>query len=145
MNEGLWEMFTSLFASGSSAFVPLPGCIRPFPTTITVDRTEYLQAQGALALPTIALQNALLQKFVECILPYMPVLEWPGFINIINARDGSQGQVSLLLFQAVMFSATTFVELEYLLVAGYSSREEAHEGFFEKAKVRHNILARFRG
>lgn len=141
-------MFTSLgtpesFASGGSGFVPpLPGFIRPFPTTIGLDCIENLQAHGALTIPSIALQNALLQKFVECVLPCMPILEWPGFINIINARDGSQGQVSLLLFQAVMFSATTFVELEYLLETGYSNREEAHEGFFEKAKVRHNNVSR---
>ncbi len=141
-------MFTNLdapasFASGGSDFgPPLPAFIRAFSTTIGFDSIEYLQAHGALTLPSIALQDALLQKFVECVLPCMPILDWPGFINIINARDGSQGQVSLLLFQAVMFSATTFVELEYLLEAGYSNREEAHEGFFEKAKVRHNNVSR---
>ena len=138
-------MFTSLgtpvSASGGSGFVPpLPRFIRPFPTTIDLDSVESLHTHGALTLPSIPLQNALLQRFAECVLPCMPILEWPGFVNIINARDGSQGQISLFLFQAVMFSATTFVELGYLLEAGYSSREEAHQGFFEKAKVCHNSI-----
>ncbi|KNG89687.1 hypothetical protein ANOM_002290 [Aspergillus nomiae NRRL 13137] len=68
----------------------------------------------------------------------------PGFVRPISTaigedsvsnKEGSQGKVSLLLFQAIMFSATTFVDLDDLQKAGYSSREEAHEAFFQKAHL----------
>jgi hypothetical protein len=67
----------------------------------------------------------------------MPILEWQQFLNAIRDGNGAHGTVSLLLYQAVMFSATTFVELEHLLEAGYSSRKEAHEAFFQRTKVSH--------
>lgn len=141
--ENVWETFTNLGApepspSQMSDLVgPLPGFIKPFPTTVSPESVEYLQIHGALTLPSIPLQKALLQTFIECVLPCMPIVKWPSFLNIINARDGRKGHVSLLLFHAVMFSATTFIELEHLLKAGYLSRREAHEAYFQKTKVRH--------
>lgn len=67
----------------------------------------------------------------------MPVIEWHSLVNIINGGDGSKGHISLLLYHAVMFSATSFVEFEHILEAGYSSRGEFHEIAFRKTKVRH--------
>ncbi|OGM41848.1 hypothetical protein ABOM_009630 [Aspergillus bombycis] len=65
----------------------------------------------------------------------MPLINWQTFINSVSNKEGGQGKISLLLFQAVMFSATTFVNLDHLQKAGYSSREEAHEAFFQKAHL----------
>ena len=113
----------------------LPGFVRPIPTAIGEDRYEQLLLQGALTLPSFPLQQALLQTFFECVLPTMPIINWQTFINSVSNKEGSQGKVSLLLFQAIMFSATTFVDLDDLQKAGYSSREEAHEAFFQKAHV----------
>jgi ABC-type uncharacterized transport system YnjBCD permease subunit len=67
----------------------------------------------------------------------MPIIEWQQFLTIIRDGRGAHGSVSLLLYLAVMFSATTFVALEHLLEAGYSSRKEAHESFFQRTKVGH--------
>lgn len=99
---------------------------------------ECLRLNGVLVLPSIRLQSALLQTFVESVLPSMPIIEWQQFLTIIRDGHGAQGSVSLLLYLAVMFSATTFVELEHLLEAGYSSRKEAHEAFFQRTKVSHS-------
>lgn len=98
---------------------------------------ECLRVNGVLSLPSIRLQSALLQTFVESVLPSMPILEWQQCLNAIRDGNGAHGTVSLLLYLAVMFSATTFVELEHLLEAGYSSRKEAHEAFFQRTKVSH--------
>lgn len=113
----------------------LPGFVRPIHTTISEAQYEHLLLQGALTLPSFPLQQALLQSFFECVLPSMPIINWQTFINIVSNKDGGQGRISLLLFQAIMFSATAFVNLDHLQKAGYSSREEAHEAFFEKAHV----------
>lgn len=96
--------------------------------------TEFLQVNGVFTLPSESLQNALLQSFVECVLPSMPIVEWQDFLNSIYGRSG-HSPISLLLFHAVMFSAITFVDLKHLNEAGYSNRREAHESFFQKAKV----------
>ncbi|KAE8168571.1 fungal-specific transcription factor domain-containing protein [Aspergillus tamarii] len=113
----------------------LPGFVRPIYTTISEDKYEHLLLQGAFTLPSFPLQQALLQTFFECVLPSMPIINWQTFINIVSNKEGGQGQISLLLFQAIMFSATAFVNLDHLQKAGYSSREEAHEAFFQKAHL----------
>jgi hypothetical protein len=100
---------------------------------------ESLQMNGVFSLPSDSLQSALLKAFVECVQPSMPIIEWQQFFNSIYGRTNSRDSVSLLLFHAVMFSATTFVDLESLHAAGYTSRREAHEAFFQKAKVSHSI------
>ncbi|KAJ5832260.1 Cutinase transcription factor 1 beta variant 3 [Penicillium riverlandense] len=113
----------------------LPGFIRPLPLAFSPAKVEYLQTHGVLTLPSIPLQNALLRTFTECVLPCMPVIEWHRFVHIINGRDGRKGYISLLLYHAVMFSATTFVDFEHLLEAGYSSTRELQEMAFQKTKL----------
>jgi hypothetical protein len=47
----------------------------------------------------------------------------------IAQNDGAR-QVSLLLFQAIMFAGIAFIDLEHLLAAGYPSRMSARKVFF---------------
>jgi hypothetical protein len=140
--DAFWNTFTDFSSEGSSQGSPttsavslLPDFANPLPATMDSATTEFLQIHGVLSLPNEALQSALLQAFVESVLPSMPIIEWQDFLNSINGRSSVHGSVSLLLFHAVMFSATTFVDLGHLHEAGYSSRREAHEDLFQKAKV----------
>lgn len=96
---------------------------------------DYLLSNGALSLPSLPLQNALLQAFAECVLPTMPIIEWQTFLNAVNHQESGHSSVSLLLFHAVMFSATTFVGTEHLFKAGFSNRREAQDAFFQKVQV----------
>lgn len=65
----------------------------------------------------------------------MPLTEIHEFLNIVNRRDGVNGQLSLFLYHAVMFSATAFVDMSYLREAGYSTRKAARKSFFQKTRV----------
>jgi len=65
----------------------------------------------------------------------MPLMDLHGFLNIVNRRDGLNGQTSLLLYQAMMFSATAFVDMKYLREAGYATRKAARKAFFQKTRV----------
>lgn len=112
-----------------------PSYIKPIPMTMDSATIEYLLSNAVFSLPETPLQNALLQAFVECVLPSMPILEWQNFLNAFNDHESAYGSISLLLFHAVMFSATPFVRLEHILQAGYLSRREAHEALFQKCKV----------
>jgi hypothetical protein len=91
--------------------------------------------KGALTLPPISLQNALLQAYAEYVHPYMPLMDLHDFLSIINRRDGLNGQMSLFLYQAVMFSATAFVDVAHLREAGFQSRKAARKAFFQKTRV----------
>ena len=114
----------------------LPAFVRPLPRKIDDDDVKYLGAKGALAIPNISLQNALLQAYVEYVHPYMPLMDAHEFLNIVHRHDGLNGQTSLLLYQAVMFSATAFVDMRLLRQAGYPTRKAARKAFFQKTRVR---------
>lgn len=118
----------------------LPQFLRPLPSKIASEDVTYLHAKGALTLPALPLQNALLQAYVEYVHPFMPLMDLHPFLNVINNRDGFSGQTSLLLYHAVMFSATAFVEMRHLRDAGYSTRKAARKAFFQKTRVRCFLL-----
>lgn len=112
----------------------LPAFFKPLPTKVAVEEVRYLQSKGALSVPSVPLQNALLQAYVEYVHPYMPLELFP-LLNAVNAGDGRVGKVSLLMYQAVMFAATAFVDIEALLEAGYATRKAARKAFFQKTRA----------
>ncbi|KAJ0311627.1 hypothetical protein Brms1b_008145 [Colletotrichum noveboracense] len=123
----------SLFA-GLPAFVKLP-CVK-----ITEENLLRLREEGALTLPPPTIQNALLQSYAEYVHPLVPLLELYDFLAIINDQSGLNGQVSLLLYQAVMFAATAFVDTIILTQAGYSTGKAARKAFFRRARVSSAVL-----
>jgi hypothetical protein len=117
--------------------VTLPSFIKPLPSRIGPDEVGYLQMKGALTLPTSALRNELLRAYVEFVHPYMPLLDLNNFLVTVDSEDGSTGKISLVLFQAVMFAGSAFVDTRHLHIAGYRTRKEARKDFFMKTRVSH--------
>ncbi|CAJ2508076.1 Uu.00g092620.m01.CDS01 [Anthostomella pinea] len=113
----------------------LPAFIQPMPARNGPGEVRYLQQKGALTLPSLALQNALLRGYVQYVHPYMPLIELHELLSIVNARDGRCGQISLFLYQSVMFAAVAFVELNYLKEAGFTDKKAARKAFFLKARL----------
>ncbi|KHN95756.1 Cutinase transcription factor 1 beta [Metarhizium album ARSEF 1941] len=113
----------------------LPAFVRPLPAKIAPEDVQYLALKGALTLPSLALQSALLQGYIEYVYPYMPLIDLHHFLSIVDRRDGVNGQTSLLLYQSIMFSATAFVDMKYLRDAGFSSRKAARKAFFQKTRL----------
>lgn len=114
----------------------LPNFIRPLPPRITADDVEYLEKKGALSVPETGLRNELLRNYVQYVHGYMALLELQDFLQVIERNDGSTGKISLLLFQAVMFAGTAFIDMHYLRAAGYRTRKAARKVFFQRARVR---------
>ena len=54
-------------------------------------------------------------------------------------NNGPPDQVSLLLFQAMMFAATAYVDLQLVNQAGYSDRKTMRKVFFQKVRVRYAV------
>ncbi len=65
----------------------------------------------------------------------MPLIELHEFLHIVDRNDGEDGKISLLLFQAVMFTGTAFIDKSYLEAAGFTSRRAAIKAFYQKARV----------
>jgi len=113
----------------------LPRFIKPLPAKIGPDEIAYLEKKGALSVPKGNLRGEMLRAYVEFVHPYMPLLDLHDFLSMIDKRDGSKGKVSLILFQAVMFAGSAFVDMEYLRTAGYATRKDARKDFFQKTRV----------
>ncbi|KAF4338137.1 cutinase transcription factor 1 beta [Fusarium beomiforme] len=113
----------------------VPPGFKPLPTKVAAEDVRYLRSKGALSVPSVPLQSALLQAYVEYVNPCMPLELFP-FLNAVNAGDGRGEKVSLLMYQAVMFAATAFVDIEVLLEAGYANRKAARKSFFQKTRAK---------
>jgi hypothetical protein len=110
----------------------LPKFIRELPLRIPPEDIGFLRNKGALTIPEAELRDELLRKYVQYVHPLLPVLDLEEFLVSVERNDGS-GRVSLLLFQAVMFAATAYVEMRFL--SGYANRVVVRRKFFQKAKV----------
>lgn len=119
----------------SLAFVPvLPQFIQRLPENVPEEDMEYLEIKGAFRVPDTIFRHELLKAFVENVYPFLPVLDLESFLLPIVSNDGAQ-PVSLLLFHAVMFSATAFVELKHIHNAGYETRKELREAYYRRVRV----------
>lgn len=113
----------------------LPSFLQDVSPGLPYEDVQYLDAKGVFEIPDVRLCRKLLTAFVEHVYPFLPVLDLEPFLEAAARNDGTK-QISLLLFHAVMFSATAFVEWSYLHEAGYHSRKEARRSFIHKARVR---------
>lgn len=112
----------------------LPDYIRGLPQRFQPEDIEYLATKGALTVPEPELRNALLKAYIHYVHPFMPLLDLEDFLVTIARNDGVR-RLSLLLFQAVMFAGTAFVDMEHLQKAGYHNRKMARKIFFQRARV----------
>lgn len=78
--------------------------------------------------------------------PFMPIVDLEDFMGAIDGNEASP-KISLIVFQAILFSATAFVDLPLLQEAGYENRRAARADFYQKVKVSFalslSMLARF--
>jgi len=63
------------------------------------------------------------------------MLDINDFLHTISREDSSNGKLSLLVIQAVMFAGVGFADLQILQQAGFQSHKDAKKHFFKKTKV----------
>ncbi|KAI9934413.1 hypothetical protein MW887_000027 [Aspergillus wentii] len=122
------------FANARSGGVVLPDYIRGLPARLQKEDIDYLAMKGALTVPDPELRNELLKSYIHYVHTYMPLLDLEDFLQTIVKNDGIH-RMSLLLFQAVMFAGTAFIDLKHLHAAGYQSRKVARKVFFQRARL----------
>ena len=116
--------------------IQIPSFIKPLPAKLTSDDMQYLFRKGALIIPGTMFQNALLRAYIEFVHPFMPLLELHEFVRIVHGHGpGRGGQISLLLYQAVMFVSVAFVDDKVLAQNHYTSRKAARKDFFSRVRL----------
>lgn len=112
-----------------------PRFLKPLPSRIAPEDLEFLRFRGALSIPQSRLRNELLRCHIQWVHSFLPVLNLQEFLRCVAENDPN-GNVSILLFQAVMYVATAFVDLKYLQTAGYPTRKSARSAFYSRLRVR---------
>ncbi|THC91329.1 hypothetical protein EYZ11_009215 [Aspergillus tanneri] len=128
------QLLDPSFNNDRSSGIVLPDYIRGLPPRLQKEDIDYLAMKGALTVPDVALRNELLKAYIHYVHTYMPLLDLEEFLQTIVQNDGIR-RMSLLLFQAVMFAGTAFVDLKHLQAAGYPSRKAARKAFFQRARL----------
>ncbi|KAJ9237735.1 transcriptional regulator family: Fungal Specific TF [Paecilomyces variotii] len=111
-----------------------PRFLKPLPSRICREDIEFLRERGALMIPDEELRIELLRSYVRWVYNFMPTIDLHEFLRCVVEND-PDGNISLLVFQAVMFAGTAFVDIKYLQEAGFETRQSARKEFF--ARVRH--------
>ncbi|KAJ5360472.1 hypothetical protein N7517_009663 [Penicillium concentricum] len=117
-----------------------PRYVSELPTSLEVSDLDYLESKGAMCLPTAPFRKQLLKSYILWVHPQVPVLDLDGFLRSIAANDGKT-RISLLLFHAVMFAASAFVDISHIQNEGYLSRQVARDVLFRRVKVRINQIS----
>ncbi|PYI05686.1 hypothetical protein BO78DRAFT_370678 [Aspergillus sclerotiicarbonarius CBS 121057] len=115
-----------------------PRFLKPLPSRISPEDLEFLRFRGALSIPESGLRNELLRCYIKWVHSFMPVLNLQDFLRCVAENDPN-GNISLLLFQAVMFVATAFVDLQHLQAAGYATRKSARSAFFTRLRLLYSL------
>lgn len=114
----------------------VPSCIRPLPPHMSGSVADLLQAKGALKVPVAALRDVIWKAYLRHVQPSLPLLDVQKFSSAMNDPGAQKSQISLLLYQAVMFAGFLFVDLSDPYFAGLHSRKDILKSMFENIKVK---------
>jgi hypothetical protein len=114
---------------------PLPSFFKPFHMRIEQYDLEYLQRVDALSVPQQPLRNELLRCYVEFVHDHFPLIDLREFSEVVKNGDQQDKQISLIVFQAVMFAGSAWVDMKILKKAGFKSREDAEKILFKRVRV----------
>ena len=129
-----WTADALAISSQSQAQLVFPNFLRPISPSTSAEDIVFLEHKGALSAPPVSLRNDLLRKYVQYVHPFLPMIDIEDTLQQIQ-NNGPPDQVSLLLFQAMMFAATAYVDPRLVKEAGYSDRKAMRKVFFQKVKV----------
>lgn len=112
----------------------LPPFIKSTPTN-SPEHTSFLESQGAYELPSTPVQCALIKAYVEFAYPRMPVIDLDEFGQAIRSSNGTPGQISLVLYQAILFSGSAYIAPEDVGNEGFAEKKDLRRELYRRTKV----------
>ncbi|KAH8594837.1 fungal-specific transcription factor domain-containing protein [Bisporella sp. PMI_857] len=118
-------------------FLRLEGLSRVSP-----DDVRYLESKGCLHVPSRPHLDYFIRSYFLHVHPCMPVVDegqfWDMYSNVANSESDSPG-ISLLVFQAMLFAACTFVPLTELRACGFQNFYAARETLYQRARLLYTL------
>ncbi|KAF4468201.1 cutinase transcription factor 1 beta [Fusarium albosuccineum] len=105
---------------------------------MSTEEMNFLEQTGALDLPPKAILDECVSKYFQVFHPFFPVIGRPSFLANYwkcdeDALRGGQGP-SLLLLQAVVFTASAYIPMHHVQGMGFSNRQEARKCFYKRTR-----------
>lgn len=126
----------------AAKIVALPLYIKPWPVAISQAEMELLDSRGIAKLPPISVQRNLLLIYCRFVHWQVPALDVRKVLHTLSQQLENPNpslppfqKLSLLLLYAIMFVATKHSPLSVIRAAGYDTRQQASQDFYNKAKV----------
>lgn len=114
----------------------LPPFVQPISADLAAEDLLFLRRKGALSLPDAELRNDLLRNYMELVHHCLPVIDLDS-VQASLKDPVRHGRISLLLLQAMMFSATALADVKLVRRAGFLTRDAMRRAYYHKTKVCH--------
>ncbi|KAF4444945.1 cutinase transcription factor 1 beta [Fusarium acutatum] len=98
---------------------------------------HYLESQMCLSVPTPDALDDFIREYFLHVHPGLPLLDEADFWAVYSGNKEPCGEptISLFLFQAMLFAASSFVPFSTLKCLGFTSRHKAGEKYYRRAKL----------
>ncbi|KAJ9614614.1 hypothetical protein H2200_002751 [Cladophialophora chaetospira] len=110
-----------------------PGWISPLRTGLDEDMLWLLRKKKALSVPPQPLRDHLLRAYVQYVHPFLPLLDLEDLMQAFEMKG--EARISLVLFQAIMFAGTAFVDMVHLESEGFRTHKEARRAYYERVRL----------
>lgn len=117
----------------------LPKYASPLAPSVSWEDGKTLHKEGAFEVPDIEIRDQLLRNYIQYVYPALPISDLEELLAVVDPGYTGTKRASLLLFQAVMFSATMFQTRTSLEKEGFRSRREARKTRFERVKLLYSL------
>ena len=107
----------------------------PLSKVLNPDDVDFLQKKGALEIPPQKLRDEIIDCYLQYVHPQLPVLDGTTLREIAQDPSSMKVPMSILLFQAAMFSAVHFIDLVSIRKAGFDRALDIRRAFYAKARV----------
>ncbi|KAK5051908.1 hypothetical protein LTR84_002711 [Exophiala bonariae] len=112
----------------------LPKFIVPIDSAKCNQHQAFLRCQGAFNVPEEKLCNAIITSYIHFVHPQLPVVDIHDLLQAL-ATNGRDCKISILLFQCILLSGSTFVEMEHVTEAGFDSRMGLRKQLADRARL----------
>lgn len=102
---------------------------------------KYLESMGCLHLPMKPMRDEFVQQYFTHIHPLLPILNegdfWEAYVDqpLGNGPGSTEGQLPLVIFQAMLFVCCTFVSSSTLRALGFANIRDARESLYHRSKL----------
>ncbi|KAK5045906.1 hypothetical protein LTR84_008692 [Exophiala bonariae] len=116
----------------------IPDFLSPPPAQLSKEDLNYLHQKRTLSIPEPELRSALIRSYILHVHPFYPIVDLEALHDLLHGAS-HQNPFSLLVFQAIMFAGSSFVEIRMLREVGFLTRKAARNAFFLKARLLYDM------